>query len=131
MISASSYPRPHNRVFNALCGVGFIALIALITQQSLVPAAGVGFSYWDKLMHFAAYFGVAVALGMTVPKMQLLWVIVLTAFWGGAVEIAQGTLGTGRSMSLADQVANSAGAISGAIALLMISKLWSLLKARD
>lgn len=105
-------------------------LIALITQQSIVPATGVSFSYWDKLMHFAAYFSVAVALGMTAPNMRLVWVVILTAFWGGLIEIAQGTLGTGRSMSLADQLANSAGALAGALALIIISKLWSRIRQR-
>lgn len=77
---------------------------------------------WDKLLHFIAYFGLAgiasVALrGDRRVVASTLGLIVL----GGVLEILQGF--TGRDPSLFDEIANTLGAVAGALAGRLLIRL--------
>jgi VanZ family protein len=69
----------------------------------------------DKLLHFIAYFGLAAlaTLAFRKPRVVLIAVISLIAL-GGALEILQSF--TGRDAEWLDEVANTAGALLGALA---------------
>jgi VanZ family protein len=84
----------------------------------------------DKVLHFNAYFILA-AMAAAVFKNRrpvVLAVIGLIAL-GGALEIVQGL--TGRDMSIYDELANTAGAISGSLlARMAIEPLQRAFRAR-
>ena len=65
--------------------------------------------FWDKSLHFMAYFGLAglatIALDARRPA---LWAVLSLAILGGVLEILQGF--TGRDPSLYDEMANILGA---------------------
>jgi len=68
--------------------------------------------FWDKLLHFIAYFGLSgiatMALG---ARKRAFWAVLALIALGGALEIIQGF--TGRDASFYDELANSLGAVSG------------------
>jgi VanZ family protein len=68
--------------------------------------------FWDKSLHFMAYFGLAGigTVAFDARKTAIYAVLGLIAM-GGALEIAQGFVG--RDMSIFDELANSLGAVSG------------------
>ena len=68
----------------------------------------------DKVLHFLAYFGLAAmaGTGFKTRKTVLLASLGLIVL-GGVLEIVQGF--TGRDMSFYDELANSAGVITGAV----------------
>jgi VanZ family protein len=68
--------------------------------------------FWDKLLHFTAYFGLAglatVALN---ARKRAVWAVLALIALGGALEILQGF--TGRDPDIYDELANTLGALSG------------------
>ena len=67
----------------------------------------------DKVLHFEAYFVLgAMAAAAFRSRRPVLWAIVGLTFLGGGLEIIQSYVG--RDMSFFDELANTAGAISGA-----------------
>ena|SRR5689334_3849385 len=84
---------------------------------------------WDKLLHFTAYFGLALMAGLALrlPRKVLIAVIALIAV-GGALEIIQGMVG--RDADIFDELANTIGAVTGGALALAIWKVDALLVAR-
>ena len=69
---------------------------------------------WDKADHFIAYFGLAsMATLVTGLKPRLRWALLGVIVLGGVLEILQAF--TGRDADLLDFVANTLGAITGAL----------------
>lgn len=86
-----------------------IILLASVGMAS-GPPSGLGV---DKAAHFLAYAVLAALLALLVPRGWWLAVALGAAVLGVALEAAQEAL-PGREASLADAVANAAGAVAGA-----------------
>ena len=100
----------------------FWPAVALIAWGELTPhPPSFTAMFWDKSLHFTAYFGLAsmatVVLGV---QRRTLWAILGLIALGGVLEILQGF--TGRDPDIFDELANTLGAISGA--LVGIGFLW-------
>jgi VanZ family protein len=69
--------------------------------------------FWDKALHFTAYFGLAgmICLALKADRRVIAATLGLILF-GGVLEILQGF--TGRDPSLLDELANTIGAVTGA-----------------
>ena len=69
--------------------------------------------FWDKSLHFTAYFGLAamatLALG---PRRILYWALLGLVALGGVLEIMQQL--TGRDGDIFDELANTLGVLCGA-----------------
>jgi VanZ family protein len=85
---------------------------------------------WDKVLHFTAYFGLALMAGLALraPRKVMLAVLAVILV-GGLLEIVQGFVG--RDADIFDEIANSIGALIGAALALAIWKLNDLLVARS
>ncbi len=69
---------------------------------------------WDKLLHFTAYFGLALIATLAVRADRRIWWILLALIvLGGVLEIVQGMVG--RDADFHDEIANSIGALTGAL----------------
>lgn len=78
---------------------------------------------WDKLDHFTAYFGLAaMATMVTGLRPRLIWLIGGLILFSGTLELAQAL--TGRDAEILDFIANSLGALSGALTAVMILLLF-------
>src|SRR5215472_12399786 len=100
----------------------FWPAVALIAWGELTPhPPAFTEHFWDKSLHFTAYFGLAsmatVVLGI---RRRTAWAILGLIALGGVLEILQGF--TGRDPDIFDEVANTLGALSGA--LVGVGFLW-------
>jgi VanZ family protein len=68
--------------------------------------------FWDKVLHFAAYFGLALmtTIATRADRRALWWALGLIAM-GGVLEIIQGI--TGRDADIFDELANTIGVLAG------------------
>ncbi|MEJ0040750.1 MAG: VanZ family protein [Rhizomicrobium sp.] len=68
--------------------------------------------FWDKALHFTAYFGLALmtTIAVRADRRALWWALGLAAL-GGVLEIIQGV--TGRDADIFDEMANTLGAATG------------------
>ena len=101
----------------------FWPAVVVVTWGELTPSPPhLETHVWDKLLHFSAYFGLAglAALSLKSRRILLYAVLALIAF-GGLLEIVQGL--TGRDADLLDEVANTLGAILGALTGLLFLRL--------
>ena len=74
-----------------------------------------GLLAWDKADHFIAYFGLASMATLVIGlKPRLKWALLGIVFLGGGLEILQAF--AGRDAELLDFVANTLGALTGAVA---------------
>lgn len=91
----------------------FAALIVVVTA-TLLPSTikEIPVGHTDKLLHFAAYFGLG-ALGGTGWPDQRVKLLVLMPLFGLALELVQGGMVTGRYFDSLDAVANAVGAFVG------------------
>ncbi len=106
-----------------IAGGVVMALAVIVT--SLLPAADLpSVQLWDKFEHAFAYFALAAWFGGAVrPDRYLRLALVLVAL-GIAIEIAQGTMGFGRTADLRDVLANSVGIAIGLIVALLGVSGW-------
>lgn len=83
--------------------------------------------FWDKSLHFTAYFGLSgmVCLALKEPRRVFVAAISLILF-AGALEILQGY--TGRDADIYDEVANTLGVVTGS--LLGYAVIWLLASKR-
>lgn len=93
----------------------FWPALALIAWGELTPHPPTFTEhFWDKSLHFTAYFGLAsmatVVLGV---RRETLWAVLALILLGGLLEILQGY--TGRDPDIYDELANTLGAIGGAV----------------
>jgi VanZ family protein len=101
----------------------FWPAVALITWGELTPKPPHWTThFWDKSLHFTAYFGLAsmacLVLGFRRP---LLLALVALALFGGALEILQGF--TGRDPDIFDEIANCTGIAGGFLAALVFTTI--------
>jgi VanZ family protein len=93
------------------------------------PQEGLPDLGWDKLLHFTAYFGLALlatlAWGRRVSPLTLLLVLIAS---GGIMEMLQ--LAVGRDAEWGDMLANTLGACIGAGLAALLLHLARLVDAR-
>ena len=71
--------------------------------------------FWDKSLHFTAYFGLAgMATVALKARRQAIWAVLGLVVLGGLLEILQGF--TGRDPDIYDELANTLGAFTGGAA---------------
>lgn len=115
-MSHAQYQRPVSGWAVPLMRIIFIAALLVLTYNSLRPAAAIGsIENVDKLLHAAAYFLLTVLFGLAFPKLRLFWVLCLLCLYGGVMEIAQGSMSSGRSGSVHDMLANLFGALAAIV----------------
>ncbi len=87
-----------------------VVVVAELSHSSLVQA--LEFNVWDKLLHFTAYFGLALmtTIAVRADRRALWWALFLVAL-GGVLEVVQGM--TGRDCDIYDELANTLGVIAG------------------
>jgi VanZ family protein len=67
---------------------------------------------WDKLLHFTAYFGLALMATLAMrARRPIAWVVFWIIVFGGVLEIVQSFVG--RDAEVLDEVANTMGALTG------------------
>jgi len=95
--------------------------LALIVWGELTPSPpGWTALFWDKALHFTAYFGLASMATMVLGvQRRTLWVLLGLAILGGALEILQGY--TGRDPDIYDELANVIGIASGALTAFLLT----------
>lgn len=106
-----------------------MALVTWASLSSVEPDDDfdffVGIPHFDKLVHFGFYFGATVlgALffnekfrGKYAMLKGLAYVVVASIFYGMLIEVLQYTLTTDREGDAVDALANSVGALMGALA---------------
>ena len=100
-----------------------IASLALVLVMSLRPAINAGsVPHMDKMVHLAAY---AVLAGLFRLGWPNLWggvIFLCLAIFGIGIEILQHVMALGRTGSIADTLANLAGA---ALALIFFHFFWT------
>ena len=103
-----------------LVGVGLIAMESLVgNQQQTIEA--------DKIIHFAGYGLLALTFVLALRPALYIPVLLLLFTMGMAIEALQ--LLNERSFELADQYANTLGLVLGALAGLIIRKLYAFIRA--
>jgi len=100
---------------STLCRVAFVLALVVVAGVSLAPMAWLGFRLdgYDKPLHLAAYFALAMLAALGWPRWRVAALLGLPLA-GLAVEAAQSA--TGRSFEWGDALAN-AGGIGIAVAL--------------
>lgn len=107
-------------------GVGAYGLF--IVWASLRPAGtGGAIPHVDKVLHLAVYALLAGGMALAWPKLSKFRIFWGCVIFGFALEIAQGTMGSGRTASLWDGAANSLGAAIGLGAAILLSRLFAKL----
>jgi VanZ family protein len=110
---------PSLRLARLWWSVGW-AMVLYITVSCLEPARYVpNLHLWDKAEHALGFFGMSVWFGGLVRRSRYPIVAALMLAFGGAIEIAQGTMGLGRDADILDWVADSVG-VAVAVALLYL-----------
>jgi|SRR5579871_179611 len=91
----------------------FWPAVLLVSWGELTPRPPSWTAYfWDKSLHFIAYFGLAAMVTLVIRnRPKLFWALFGLAVFGGALEILQGF--TGRDPDLHDEIANGLGVLSG------------------
>lgn len=110
LFMSSTYARPALPLKSSWIRFVLGIYLLIITYKSIAPA---GFSssmiHMDKVMHMMAFTGLTILVGLAWPRLPLIWVLGLTAFYGVSVEIIQATTPYGRTGSVWDMMANLAG----------------------
>jgi VanZ family protein len=95
-----------------------IILVLSLIPGNKLPGIPV-FPHFDKLVHAAMYFGLAVLLVKPMSRFRLkwpyLWIILICLTIGSLVEYFQATLAISRTGSWEDELANTGGAILGVL----------------
>lgn len=103
------------RIFQALFAIGFVAALGLFTLLALAPP-GTDIGVFannpdDKFGHFLAFFALGPLAVAAFPRLRLIWIALLLALAGAALEAGQHF--SGREISLEDMAANLVGLGAG------------------
>jgi VanZ family protein len=105
--------RPRLHAARLALDVLFWPALVLVVWGELGPndlEAGIN----DKVLHVTAYFGLAVLAAAGVrARVSAIKAVVALILFGGVLELLQGLVG--RDMSLFDELANAAGALTGGL----------------
>ena len=89
----------------------FCLAVAVLTHESLLPSIGApSLNYWDKLVHYVAYFILAGLALFAFVRTKLLALFIVLSLLGGGLEIGQALMDAGRDGTWGDQLANMLGA---------------------
>jgi len=88
-------------------------VVVIFGELTHLSAIGLLESYfWDKSLHFTAYFGLSLMTTIAVrANRNALWWALGLVLMGGSLEIIQGF--TGRDADIFDELANTIGVLSG------------------
>lgn len=93
-------------------GVGGYSLF--VVWASLRPAGtGGAIPHMDKVLHLLVYAILALGMAVAWPKLSKFKIFWTCVVFGGVMELAQGFIGTGRTASFFDGLANSLGVALG------------------
>jgi VanZ family protein len=113
-------------VSRRLFGSVAVSFFVLIVVKTLEPGGTAVSPYFsDKIAHFVAYFMLAAVSFPALPKIKTIWVLLGLCGVGVGLELAQGIMDLGRSMSFWDSVANAMGAVFALIVWMVISKFFT------
>ena len=98
--------------------IGFIAYESLV---AVGPQPAV--AHLDKLVHLVAYGALGVITLPALSRISPLLICLGLGLFGAGIEIAQGSMGIGRSADLLDGLANLCGAILAVFAWAVVSKI--------
>lgn len=99
------------------------AMVLFITYSTLAPARYVpDLHINDKIEHASAFFGMTFWFGGLVRRGRFWALGLIMSAFGGAIEIAQGTMGLGRDMDIHDWVADTWGVLIALGLLLCIPR---------
>lgn len=102
--------------------LGVLVYGAIIIWASLRPSTTSGdIPHFDKLMHLLVYGFLAYGISLAWPKLSKVKLLLGCIVLGGGLEIAQGMMGSGRTTSLFDGLANSFGTVLGMLAATVIA----------
>jgi len=105
-------------------GVGAYCLF--IVWATLRPSGtGEVIPHLDKVLHMLVYALLAASIALGWPKLSKFRIFWGCVFFGAAMEIAQGLIGSGRTVSLWDGMANSLGAALGVYTVVLTASLFT------
>jgi len=93
-------------------GVGVYGLFVVWASLRSTGTGG-AIPHLDKVLHLLVYAVLACGIALAWPKLSKMKIFWGCAAFGGIMELAQGSLGIGRTASLMDGLANSLGAALG------------------
>ena len=94
-----------------------------IIWASLRTSTGSGaFLNFDKVLHAGVYGLLAMTVSLAWPQLAKIKVWTACLFFGGAMEIAQGTLSSVRTPSFGDFVANGFGAFAALVLVVVLNR---------
>jgi VanZ family protein len=104
------------------------AIIWFLSSQSILPHPP-GIIGWDKLLHFSAYGALGIVVGLWIspafwnrrPVLSLLFVTIIGSVYGVTDELHQYFV-PGRDCDIWDWVADTLGAFTGALAVMIAIK---------
>lgn len=103
--------------------IATLILVLVIAHLSLSPAADVPAPHIsDKVKHFAAYFVLAGTVATAFGPRRSMYALILAVLYGLAMEVAQDMGHAGREGSVADALANTAGAACGVLAAKLLRR---------
>ena len=119
-----------NQQIRALWVALWVAHVCAVIGGSLLPGDMLPPLPNDKVLHFGAYFLVALIPAACAARLRTGMVLAaLGPVLGALLEIAQAFV-PGRSPELGDAIANSAGALVGALAGMLIRWTWMSMPRR-
>lgn len=87
--------------------------------------------HFDKIVHFGLFGGIVflISLGIYwqkqfVSNKTLIWLVIISAAYGFAIELIQKYWAIGRSFDMYDLLADTLGAIGGVVAFKLFSHWW-------
>jgi VanZ family protein len=113
---------PFDRYALPILKSGFALAVALVLICALYPLVGEGGGNGDKILHFAAFYALALLGAAAFPSRKaLVWLAVLLCAYGALIEILQPLPPFGRDRDVLDWVADTIG-ITLAILPLMVAR---------
>ena len=102
------------RFYRSLALAASVVLAATIAYLSLASSSGIPqVVWWDKAQHFVAYASLGLPLAIALGRARWRSAIAIAVAYGAIMEVAQGTLTTGRVADFYDAIANTCGACAG------------------
>jgi hypothetical protein len=123
MISFLAPPRRKPGLTQLGLQLAFWISTAIVLRVAFAPADGMApYVPWDKARHFIAFYILTVLALPAFPRWWPLTIAVCLAFFGGVIELIQGTVMVNRDRDVWDWLADLAG-IAAAMAPLALGHL--------